>query len=34
MREMLQITAALVGQGLGQEVMSLTDGRFAAEHVA
>jgi len=29
MREMLQITAALVGQGLGQEVMLLTDGRFS-----
>jgi dihydroxy-acid dehydratase len=29
MREMLQITAALVGQGLGQSVMLLTDGRFS-----
>ncbi|MEO1441515.1 MAG: dihydroxy-acid dehydratase [Chloroflexota bacterium] len=29
MREMLQITAALVGQGLGQDVMLLTDGRFS-----
>jgi dihydroxy-acid dehydratase len=29
MREMLQVTAALVGQGLGQEVMLITDGRFS-----
>ena len=29
MREMLQTTAALVGQGLGQQVMMLTDGRFS-----
>ncbi len=29
MREMLQVTAALVGQGLGQDVMLLTDGRFS-----
>jgi dihydroxy-acid dehydratase len=29
MREMLQITAALVGQGLGPEVMLITDGRFS-----
>lgn len=29
MREMLQVTAALVGQGLGKEVMLLTDGRFS-----
>jgi dihydroxy-acid dehydratase len=28
-REMLQTTAALVGQGLGQDVMMLTDGRFS-----
>ncbi|GAB1420076.1 dihydroxy-acid dehydratase [Anaerolineales bacterium] len=29
MREMLQVTAALVGQGLGKDVMLLTDGRFS-----
>ncbi len=29
MREMLQVTAALVGQGLGSDVMLLTDGRFS-----
>ncbi len=29
MREMLQITAALVGQGLGQDVALVTDGRFS-----
>ena len=29
MREMLQTTAALVGQGLGQQVMMVTDGRFS-----
>jgi dihydroxy-acid dehydratase len=29
MREMLAVTAALVGQGLGQEVALLTDGRFS-----
>ncbi|MCY3719501.1 MAG: dihydroxy-acid dehydratase [Anaerolineaceae bacterium] len=29
MREMLQTTAALVGQGLGQDVMMVTDGRFS-----
>lgn len=29
MREMLQTTAALVGQGLGREVMLITDGRFS-----
>lgn len=29
MREMLQITAALVGQGLGRDVMLVTDGRFS-----
>lgn len=29
MREMLGVTAALVGQGLGQDVMLLTDGRFS-----
>ncbi len=29
MREMLQITAALVGQGLGPQVMLITDGRFS-----
>lgn len=29
MREMLQTTAALVGQGLGQDVMLITDGRFS-----
>ncbi len=29
MREMLAVTAALVGQGIGQEVALLTDGRFS-----
>ena len=29
MREMLLVTAALVGQGLGQDVMLVTDGRFS-----
>ncbi|MFZ4814253.1 MAG: dihydroxy-acid dehydratase [Phototrophicaceae bacterium] len=29
MREMLQITSALVGQGLGGDVMLVTDGRFS-----
>ena len=29
MREMLQVTAALVGEGLGSEVALLTDGRFS-----
>ena len=29
MREMLQTTAALVGQGLGADVMLITDGRFS-----
>lgn len=29
MREMLQVTAAIVGQGLGKDVMLLTDGRFS-----
>mgnify|MGYP000086892949 CR=1 FL=1 len=29
MREMLSVTAALVGQGLGQSVALLTDGRFS-----
>jgi dihydroxy-acid dehydratase len=29
MREMLQVTAAIVGQGLGQDVMLITDGRFS-----
>ena len=29
MREMLQTTAAIVGQGLGQEVAMVTDGRFS-----
>ncbi|MAU10124.1 MAG: dihydroxy-acid dehydratase [Anaerolineaceae bacterium] len=29
MREMLLVTAALVGQGLGQDVMLITDGRFS-----
>jgi dihydroxy-acid dehydratase len=29
MREMLQITAALIGQGLGGDVILLTDGRFS-----
>ncbi|MGI0090227.1 MAG: dihydroxy-acid dehydratase [Nitrososphaerales archaeon] len=29
MREMLQVTAAIVGQGLGQKVALVTDGRFS-----
>ena len=29
MREMLQVTAAIVGQGLGQQVALVTDGRFS-----
>jgi dihydroxy-acid dehydratase len=29
MREMLAVTAALVGQGLGEEVALITDGRFS-----
>ncbi len=29
MREMLQVTAAIVGQGLGEDVMLITDGRFS-----
>ncbi|MFN8507985.1 MAG: dihydroxy-acid dehydratase, partial [Dehalococcoidia bacterium] len=29
MREMLQITAALVGEGLGETVALITDGRFS-----
>jgi dihydroxy-acid dehydratase len=29
MREMLQVTAALVGQGLGRDVALITDGRFS-----
>jgi dihydroxy-acid dehydratase len=29
MREMLQVTAALVGEGLGESVALLTDGRFS-----
>ena len=29
MREMLGVTAAIVGQGLGQSVTLLTDGRFS-----
>src|SRR5574341_187697 len=29
MREMLALTAALVGQGLGEEVALITDGRFS-----
>src|SRR3712207_7197344 len=29
MREMLQVTAALVGEGLGDSVALLTDGRFS-----
>src|SRR5207248_8197912 len=29
MREMLQVTAAIVGQGLGDSVTMLTDGRFS-----
>ena len=41
MREMLAVTAALVGEGLGEEVALITDGRFSgathglmAAHVA
>jgi dihydroxy-acid dehydratase len=29
MREMLHVTAALVGEGLGEQVALLTDGRFS-----
>jgi dihydroxy-acid dehydratase len=29
MREMLQVTGALVGQGLGKDVALVTDGRFS-----
>ena len=29
MREMLRVTAAIVGQGLGQDVTLITDGRFS-----
>jgi dihydroxy-acid dehydratase len=29
MREMLHVTAAIVGEGLGEEVMLITDGRFS-----
>src|SRR6202020_630165 len=29
MREMLSVTAAIVGEGLGEEVALITDGRFA-----
>jgi dihydroxy-acid dehydratase len=29
MREMLQVTAAISGEGLGEEVALLTDGRFS-----
>ena len=29
MREMLAVTAALVGQGLGEKVGLITDGRFS-----
>ncbi len=29
MREMLQVTAAIVGQGLGKQVVLITDGRFS-----
>jgi dihydroxy-acid dehydratase len=29
MREMLAVTAALVGEGLGEEVALITDGRFS-----
>ncbi len=29
MREMLQVTAAIVGQGLGEDVALITDGRFS-----
>ena len=41
MREMLQVTAALIGEGLGDSVALMTDGRFSgathgfmAAHVA
>ena len=29
MREMLAVTASLVGQGLGEKVAMVTDGRFS-----
>ena len=29
MREMLQVTAAIVGEGLGEQVALITDGRFS-----
>ena len=29
MREMLAVTAAIVGEGLGEEVALITDGRFS-----
>ncbi len=29
MREMLQVTAAIVGEGMGEQVALLTDGRFS-----
>jgi dihydroxy-acid dehydratase len=29
MREMLQVTAALIGEGLGDDVALMTDGRFS-----
>jgi len=29
MREMLHVTAALVGEGLGEEIALITDGRFS-----
>src|SRR4029078_10129460 len=29
MREMLQVTAAIVGEGLGESVAMITDGRFS-----
>ena len=29
MREMLQVTAAIVGEGLGESVAMVTDGRFS-----
>jgi dihydroxy-acid dehydratase len=29
MREMLQVTAAIVGEGLGEDVALITDGRFS-----
>jgi dihydroxy-acid dehydratase len=34
MREMLQTTAALVGQGLGPDVILITDGRFSGGNAA